>query len=537
MYKNNPLPDICGRICTHKCETACSLGNRGEPVAIRWLKRYAMDSIDGEDYQALIDQKVVKPAGASIGIVGGGPAGLSAAYYLILMGYQVTIFEAYPEAGGMMRYGIPEYRLPYEVLDKDINFIKQLGVEIKTNTKVGEDISIDQLHADYDAVLISTGFHQGRSTRTPGTEHEDVFQAIDLLAKITKGEEFKVDEKIIVIGGGNVAMDIARSLARKQMQKYGRVDLTVTSLESRDIMPADEEEILESMEEGILFYPGRGPNQVLIEDGKITGLKTVKCTRVFDENGRFFPQFDEEDVLVIEGSQVIEAIGQAPDMSYLDAYSEQLEYEGRRIKVDEYYQSSLKWLFIAGDIIKGPDVINGIATGHQAALGIDGYLQGVAKKKVSTIDEALHYARTYEEKSTAVLRTAVERLGRIAAAGQNGDSKRAVEGSKRIARILTEKEGFTERISQILTNRNSRIHLQQRLSREVRGIDFSLVEQLPELNGTPLGTDSAVLEVVRTHLRSGYSLYNDLLKLNDNKELEFTFEQLRNRHDAFVRMM
>jgi glutamate synthase (NADPH) small chain len=537
IYKNNPLPDICGRICTHKCEDACSLGNRGEAISIRWLKRYAMDNIAGDDYETLIDQQVVKPVDKSIGIVGAGPAGLSAAYYLVLMGYKVTIFEAYPEAGGMMRYGIPEYRLPYNVLDKDIDFIKKLGVEIKTNTKVGEDISIEKMHEEFDSVLISTGFHMGRSTRTPGTDHKDVFQATDLLCKITKSEDFKVDEKIVVIGGGNVAMDIARSLARKQMQKYGKIGLTVTSLESRDIMPADEEEIVESMEEGIVFYPGRGPNQVLVENDKITGLKTVKCTRVFDEEGRFSPQFDESDVIVLEGTQIVEAIGQAPDMSYLDPYSEQLEYDGRRIKVDEYYQSSLGWLFVGGDIIKGPDVINGIATGHQAAIGIDSHLQKVAAKEVKTIDEAIQYARDYEEKSSAALREAHGRLRQIASQGTNGDSEAAGRAAQRIELMLADKEGFIDRVSQSLENRNSRIHLQQTLSREVRAIDFSLVDQLPEVKDTQDGSSAEILELVMTYLRTGYSLYNDLLKLNDNKELEFTFETLRNRHDDFVRMM
>lgn len=537
MYKTNPLPDICGRICTHKCETACSLGNRGEAVSIRWLKRYAMDNIPAEDYETLLDQKVVQPVGASIGIVGGGPAGLSAAYYLVLMGYKVTIFEAYPEAGGMMRYGIPEYRLPYDVIDKDVDFIKRLGVEIRTSTRVGKDISLEQIHRDFDAVLIATGFHEGRSTRTPGTDHENVYQAIDLLSRITRGEDFPVHEKIVVIGGGNVAMDIARSLARKQVQKYGKVDLTVTSLETRDIMPADEEEIIESMEEGIVFYPGRGPSEVETKDGKITGLRTVKCTRVFDEEGRFSPQFDEKDILFMEGTQVIEAIGQGPDMSYLGAFNDQLEYDGRRIKVDEYYQSSLGWLFVGGDIIKGPDVINGIATGHQAALGIDTYLRKTAGGRVETIDEAIGFARTYEQRSAEVLEKALQKLRQLAAASVNGEKGLLKEASQALERILAVKSEFEGKLKAALENRNSRIHLRQALGRELREIDFALVKQLPLWDEGTYVDRQGILALVHDHLRAGYSLYNDLLRLNDNKELEFLFELLRNRHEDFMKAL
>jgi glutamate synthase (NADPH) small chain len=538
IYKNNPLPDVCGRICTHKCEDACSIGNRGEPLSIRWLKRYAMDAVPAEDYEKLLDQKVVEHNGASVGIVGAGPAGLSAAYYLGLMGYEVTIYEAYPEAGGMMRYGIPEYRLPYETLDKDIDFIKKLGVDIRTKTKVGEDVSLEELREKHDAVYIATGFHQGRSTRTPGTDHENVFQAIDLLARITRGEEFRVDENIVVIGGGNVAMDIARSLARKQMAAYGRVGITVTSLESRDIMPADEEEIVESQEEGIVFYPGRGPAEVLVDEkGGITGLKTNKCTRVFDEEGRFSPQFDESDVLVLEGSQVIEAIGQAPDMSYLGEWAEKLELDGRRIKVDEYYRSSEPWLFVGGDIIKGPDVINGIATGHQAALGIDDYLRKLAGEAIAqseAVDVLLEEAADYEERSMKVLRGAIAAAGGVAGAASGRAGGRDPHAQLRqLQRIAEVKKDFAEKVRRPLTNRNMRIHLSQKIGRDLRNIDLAVLRALPEIEGRKVPGDA----LLALYIRAGYRFYNDLLALVDQKELEFLFEYLRDEHYAYLKML
>lgn len=528
MYKTNPLPDVCGRICTHKCETACSIGVRGEPISIRWLKRYAMDNIPAEEYPRLVDQKVVKPGNARVAIVGGGPSGLSAAYYLILMGYQVTIFEAHPRAGGMMRYGIPEYRLPYDVLDKDIDLITNLGVEIKTNTRVGADVTMDELHNQYDVVMLASGFHQGRSTRVPGTDHKMVFQAIDLLARVTKREEFPVEEKIVVIGGGNVAMDIARSLARKQREKYGKVDLVVTSLESRDIMPADEEEIVESMEEGIVFHPGRGPEEIMTEGKSITGLKTTKCLRVFDDAGRFSPEFDKDDVEVYEASMVVEAIGQAPDMSYLGDLAETLEYNGRRIKVDRYYQSSEPWLFVVGDIIKGPDVINGIATGHTAALGIDYYLTHREHDDIKRIDDVLRTARRFEQREAEQLEAIVSALP------DEANETGGVTVADTASRALELAQDALDALDEILGNRNIRLHMRQELNREQLERDYARVLRIGDYPtaGAVRSDYRALLEAIFTHRREAYRLYTDILHLTRNKELEFTVERLRDLNGA-----
>ena len=533
MYKTNPLPDVCGRICTHKCETACSMGVRGEPISIRWLKRYAMDSIPAEEYRSLLDQKVVKPGKNSVAIVGAGPAGLSAAYYLVLMGYNVTMFEAYPKAGGMMRYGIPEYRLPYDALDKDIDFIVSLGVDLKTNTRVGTDVKMEKLEKDYDSVLIATGFHAGRSTRVSGSDDAMVFQAIDLLARTTNGEEFPVEKKIVVIGGGNVAMDIARTLARKQKVKYGAVDLVVTSLETRDIMPADEEEIVESTEEGIVFHPGRGPEEIVIEKGAIKGLKTSRCTRVFDEEGRFSPAFDKDDIETYECSMVVEAIGQAPDMSYLGDYEKKVEYDGRRIKVDRYYQSSLPWLFVVGDIIKGPDVINGVATGHKAALGVDYFLTHREPEAVTTIDGVLRIARAYQESQIEQVTAAVAAVeSGVAGTVASGDGS-SLDGATSLLADLrylldTEKRALTK-LDELLTNTNSRIHLRQELSREQTRADFVGITGLDAIDTRNAET---IVATLIGRLRAAFSFYSDVLHLSGNKELEFTIELLRDRNET-----
>jgi len=523
MYKTNPLPDVCGRICTHKCETACSIGVRGEPISIRWLKRYAMDNIPAEEYPRLVDQKVVKPGNSRVAIVGGGPSGLSAAYYLILMGYQVTIFEAHPKAGGMMRYGIPEYRLPYDVLDKDIDLIEHLGVEIKTNTRVGKDITIEELHNQYDVVMLASGFHQGRSTRVPGTDHKMVFQAIDLLGRVTRNEEFPVEEKIVVIGGGNVAMDIARSLARKQRQKYGKVDLVVTSLESRDIMPADEEEIIESEEEGIVFHPGRGPEEILIEDRQIVGLRTSRCLRVFDDQKRFAPEFDKDDIEMYEASMVVEAIGQAPDMTYLGELGETLQYDGRRIKVDKYYQSSEPWLFVIGDIIKGPDVINGVATGHTAALGIDYYLTHREQDEIKRIDDVLRIARRFEQREA-------DQLEAIAAAVGDDATDETDETVPIVERALEIARDALDDLDEILGNRNVRLHLRQELNREQLERDFARIAAVPSY---PETVDASIRERIHEHRRIAAGLYTDILHLTRNKELEFTVERLRDLNTVY----
>jgi len=377
MYETNPLVEICGRICTHKCETVCSIGHRGEPLSIRWLKRYIADQIPATEYSRILKQDSVEQKNKKIAVIGAGPAGLSATYYLSNLGYKVTIFEKLPAAGGMMRYGIPEYRLPYDQIDKDIDYILSLGAVIKYNTTVGKDVTLDELHKNFDIVYIATGLHEGRSTRIPGTEHSSVYQSIELLRKITLNEPIEVAEKIVVIGGGNVAMDITRSLARMQKQKYGKVQIIATSLESEDIMPADREEIVEAREEGAVINPAWGPREIVIENNKIKGLKVVKCLSVFDEDKRFNPKFDESIENFFEADMVVESIGQGMNLSFITPeLNEKLTKDHRgRILVDTLtYQSSIPWLFFGGDIIEGPDVIHGVANGHKTAKGIDNYL-------------------------------------------------------------------------------------------------------------------------------------------------------------------
>ncbi|MBN2527001.1 MAG: FAD-dependent oxidoreductase [Deltaproteobacteria bacterium] len=376
VYDSNPLPEVCGRVCTHKCETVCAIGHKGDPVSIRWLKRYIADHVPAEKYAEILGTKQIEKNGKKVAVIGSGPAGLSAAHFLSTMGYAVTVLEALPNAGGMMRYGIPEYRLPYDALDKDINYIQSLGVEFKTNCRVGTDVTILDLKRDFDAVFAATGLPLGRSTRLENADHKKVFQSIDLLREITLGNEIIVPEKIVVIGGGNVAMDITRSLARMQKQKFGVVNVTATCLEPEGQMPADDEEVIEAREEGAVITPGYGPQSIEIKDADtLLGLRVARCVRIFDEEGRFNPSFNTTDTRYYEADMIVESIGQSSDMSYLKSdLNIAFGPRGQMVMDADGQVNGEPWLFVGGDMVKGPDVITGIATGHFAAMGIDRYL-------------------------------------------------------------------------------------------------------------------------------------------------------------------
>lgn len=386
IYHTNPLPGVCGRICTHKCESVCSISLRGEPVAIRWLKRYAVDNLpDDELRQAMLAGQITRRK-EKVAVVGSGPAGLSAAYYLALAGFRVTVFEALSKAGGMLRAGVPSYRLPDDSLDRDIKAIASLGVEIRTGVRVGRDLEFKKLSQQYDAVFISTGLHMGRQLRFEAEELPGVQQAVDLLRQARLGGEFPLTEKIVVIGGGNVAMDIARTLARLQRRRYGRVDIHAVCLEPRDGMLADEEEVVEAGEEGIVVINAYGPSEIRTSgvDGgaRVTGVEFTRCLSIFDESGAFRPRFDENDRVFLEAELVVEAVGQAADLGYLpEEITRELQMtERRQLQVSEEGQTSVPWLFAGGDIVRGPDAITGIADGRRAARGIEKYLDAGGRK-------------------------------------------------------------------------------------------------------------------------------------------------------------
>jgi len=373
IFEDNPIPSICGRICMKHCEDACSLAIRGEALSIRWLKRFAADSV--RDYKKVLEQKPAPPSGKKLAVVGAGPSGLSVAYFSALKGHHVTVFDSLPGGGGMIRVGPPLYRLPIEAIDKDVNYIASLGVEFRFNTTIGKDILFEDLLNRFDAVFLGIGTTVSRSTRVKNAEK--CILALDFLERNKIGERVKPGRKIVVIGGGNVAMDVAREAIRLQYMNYPgeEIQTSAVSLEDWDIMPASREEIEEAKEEGVRFHPAWGPKEVVLdENGDIKGLLCMKVKRVFDEQGRFSPSFYEDEEMFLEADMIIEAIGQAPDFSFIPKeLFENLKFTPRRkVQVDEFGMTSIPGVFAGGDIVNiNLDAVTAIADARAASEGID----------------------------------------------------------------------------------------------------------------------------------------------------------------------
>src|SRR6516164_11538148 len=389
----NPFASVCGRVCGHPCEPACRRGQFDLPVSIRALKRFLTERY-GPESRNPIDVFPEKPRVThpeKVAIIGSGPAGLSAAHDLALLGYSVTIFEAAAVPGGMMHLGIPEYRLPRDVLQAQIREILDLGPELKLNARLGKDFSLEDLHRQgYKAVLMAFGLHRSRDLNLAGNELDGVVKGIDFLLNVNLGYRFEVGKRVVVIGGGNVAIDVARSAMREQQQKLatdiaglvlpdqlnssemdvvlkelmdvsrqalrmGAHEVHLVCLESREEMPASEEEIAEGLLEGVKIHPSLGPKRFVGKNGKLTGLQVIKCVSVFDEQRRFNPKFAEGTETIIPCDSVILAIGQASDLSFLQP-SDGIETTRQgTLRIDpETLMTTRPGIFAAGDIAFGP---------------------------------------------------------------------------------------------------------------------------------------------------------------------------------------
>jgi len=378
----NPLPSICGRICTHPCETACKRGQVDEPIAIAALKRFAADGPWAAEYKVRAPEQ---STGHKVAVVGSGPAGLSAAHDLALLGHHVTIFEALPVLGGMLRVGVPAYRLPKDVLEEEIQAIVDLGIEVKTGVRIGEEITLSGLlEQGYKAVFVAIGAHKDRKLGIAGEdEREGVVSAVSFLQGVNWGQSPEVGKKVAVIGGGNTAVDSARSALR-----LGAKEVYILYRRTSEEMPAASEEVEEATEEGVQITYLTSPVEILGKEGKVSGLKCVKNQLGdADASGRRSPESVPGSEFSLDVDMVIAAIGQAPDSSLL---ADELELEkGNRIVVEDgdRLAATRAGVFAGGDAVTGPaTAIKAIAAGKQAAVSIDMYLRGVALPKAEPLD-------------------------------------------------------------------------------------------------------------------------------------------------------
>ena len=408
----NPFASICGRVCGHPCEPACRRGQFDSPISIRALKRFVTERY-GPESRYPIDVFSERPGvkhAEQVAVIGSGPAGMSAAHDLALLGYPVTVFEAAAVPGGMMHLGIPEYRLPRDVLQAQIREILDMGPELKLNMRLGRDFSLEDLKRQgYKSVLMAFGLHRSRDLNLPGHELDGVVKGIDFLLNVNLGYRFEVGKRVVVIGGGNVAIDVARSAMREQQKmasegglpneltssemdvamkefmdvsraalRMGAREVLLVCLESRAEMPAAEEEIEEGLLEGMKLAPSLGPKQFVGKEGKLTGLEVIKCLSVFDKNKRFSPKFAEGTESVIPCDTVILAIGQSSDTSFLNPTDGIETTRQGTLKINpDTLMTTAPGIFAAGDIAFGPRlIINAVADGKKAAVEIDKYLRG-----------------------------------------------------------------------------------------------------------------------------------------------------------------
>ncbi|MHC1636012.1 MAG: NAD(P)-binding protein, partial [Candidatus Methanospirareceae archaeon] len=367
IRETNPLPAVCGYVCPHPCENECNRRNIDEPIAIAALKRFVADFVYKEGEKP---ERVEVTRKERIAIIGSGPAGLTAAYYLRRMGYYVKIFEKLPVAGGMLSVGIPSYRLPKDVLEREIEYIKGIGVEIETNSEVDKD-KFEALRKEYDAIFISVGAHESLKLGIEGEDLEGVIHGVHFLRDLNLGKEVKLGKKVAVIGGGDVAIDVARSALRLGS------DVVILYRRSREEMPARAEEVEAAEEEGVKIEFLVAPKRIIGEDGKVKGIECIRMKLGEpDETGRRRPIPIEGSEFTIDVDTVIPAIGQSSALAFLEGSGVETP-KGRWIKVDDNLMTSQPGIFAGGDAVTGPAlVIDAIAAGRKAAIAIDRYLRG-----------------------------------------------------------------------------------------------------------------------------------------------------------------
>ena len=370
--EDHPFPGICGRVCHHPCEEICTRHDLDQPLAIRELHRFLADWELGQGETYIPETAAERRE--KVAIVGSGPAGLAAAYALAREGYQVTVFEKLPVAGGMMAVGIPEYRLPRDLIQAEIKVIEEMGVCIKTGVTFGRDVTLESLKADgFSALFLAVGLHGGRPLGVENEDIEGVLQGVDFLRDCAMGKDVSIGEDVIVVGGGNVAIDVALTAKRK-----GARNVTLVCLESREEMPAWEYEIEEALEGDIEIINGFGPKAFFIDkSSRVSGIEFKTCSAVFDGDGRFNPNYDEDDCRPIFGDTVIISIGQSADLSFIKAQGIAITPAGGLKADPATLQTGIDWVFAGGDVFYGPkSVVEAVACGKEAAESIHRFING-----------------------------------------------------------------------------------------------------------------------------------------------------------------
>lgn len=429
----NPLASLCGRICGAPCEAACRRGSIDQSVSIRALKRFVCEKFGsdarsnpgqelfpylrsktetrdcddleelGHLLQFLANAKFPKPAGERVAIIGSGPAGLAAGHDLALMGFRPTIFEMEPHPAGMLSTGVPGYRLPRELIRAEVAVIQSLGVEIRCNTQVGKDVSFPELRREFAAVIIACGAKRSRALPIPNADAIGVMGGVDFLRDVSLGKKVELGQRVIVIGGGNVAYDVARTVLRQEEYDVSRTaarmagvrQVDLVCLESLEEMPADTVEILEGQEEGVTRHNSWGPREVLVRetDGQkfVRGARFARCIWVYDDNRRFAPKFDESITTEIEADTILLSVGQSADLSFLNPERDGIEMRSPQQIVNDpaTCATSAPGVFIAGDIAYGPRLmIHAIASGKQAARSVYRFLRG---QEIQPEEVQLHF--------------------------------------------------------------------------------------------------------------------------------------------------
>ena len=376
IKRENPFPAVCGRICNRRCEDACTRGTVDQAVAIDAVKKFVaqQDLNAAHRYVPPVVQPSLQgPWPQKIAIIGGGPAGLSCAYFLALQGYRPTVFEKNEHPGGMLRYGIPSFKLEKDVIDAEIDILRELGVTIRCGVEVGKDVTLAQLRAQgYKAFYLAIGCQGGRTAGVPGEDAAGIQTAVALLRTVGGDESHKMTGKTVVIGGGNVAIDAARVALR-----CGSSDVTMVCLEPREKMPASAEEIAEAEEEGTAIRCGYGPKEFLTKDGHVCGVVLKRCTGLYDAEGRFAPTYDESVTITLPCDNVVLSIGQCIQWgNLLDGEAVQLGIGQGAVADAMTYQTAQSDIFVGGDVYTGPRfAIDAIAAGKQGAISIHRFVQ------------------------------------------------------------------------------------------------------------------------------------------------------------------